>query len=59
MCMCLISIWKEAFERDTFYLQLVSKNKDSMQPWFTTVPVGRNSLSKMVKDICADAGIEG
>ena len=50
---------REAIEKDNFYVQPVVKLKDSTQPWFTTVPVGRNALSKMVKDICADAGVSG
>ena len=44
-----------------FYLQPLSKiQKDAdKSPWFSTVPIGRNSLSKMVKDICKEGGIEG
>ena len=29
------------------------------QPWFTTVPVGKNTLAKMVKEVCAEAGVGG
>ena len=29
------------------------------QPWFTTSPVGKNALAKVVKNICADAGVGG
>ena len=28
-------------------------------PWFSSVPVGRNELNKMVQKMCADAGISG
>ena len=50
---------KESFRRDNFYLQPVSNVKKPNQPWFTTSPVGKNALAKMVKDICADAGVGG
>ena len=50
---------KEAFERDIFYLQPISKVCKPGQPWFTTTAVGKNTLAKMVKDVCADAGIGG
>ena len=50
---------KEAIEKDNFYLSPVAKVKDQSKPWFTTVPVGRNALAKMVKEMCADAGITG
>ena len=50
---------KEAFERDVFYLQPVGKVKKCDQPWFSYTPVGKNTLAKLVKDICADAGVGG
>ena len=46
---------KDTFERDVFYLQPVCKIRKYDQPWFTTTPVGKNS----VKDICTDAGVKG
>ena len=49
----------EAFENDVFYLQPVGYFVDPTKPWFTAKPVGLNSLGRMVKDICADAGIDG
>lgn len=55
----LEKIPKEAFEKENFYLQPVSKLKDPAQPWFSCVPVGRNMLSKMVKSICEDASVGG
>ena len=33
--------------------------KYDKSPWFTSVPVGRNTPSKMVKDICLEGGIKG
>ena len=51
----------EAFERDVFYLQPI-KHFDYPPEgvrWFTTQPVGKNSLGAMVREMCADAGIEG
>ena len=29
------------------------------KPWFSTIPVGRNTLAKMVKDICKEGQISG
>ena len=40
---------KEAIERDVFYLQPVSNVKRCDQPWYTTTPVGKNTLARMVK----------
>lgn len=49
---------KEALERDVFYLQPVTRVKPGA-PWFTTTPVGKNTLAKMVKEVCAEADIGG
>lgn len=46
-------------EAINFYLQPVVILEDPAQPWFTTVPVGRNALAKLVQDIFADVGISG
>ena len=48
----------EAFEKDNFYVQPVT-SVDPAKLWFTTKPVGRNTLSRMVKDICNKGRIEG
>ena len=48
----------EAFENDIFYLQPIAPFKDPARPWFTTNPVGKNSLNKMIKEIREDAGID-
>ena len=47
-------------ENDVFYLRPLASvpiNKDL--PWFTSVPVGRNELSKTVQKMCQLAGITG
>ena len=50
----------EAFTRDNFYLQPCSTApEDSSKPWFTANPIGKNSLSKMVKEICSEGGVSG
>ena len=54
----------EAFQKDAFYLQPIKQFRP-MPPssfpiqWFNAQPVGKNCLSRMVRDICADAGIDG
>lgn len=48
----------EAKSADNFYLTpLAVLPSDPAKPWFTKVPVGRNTLNKMLKDMCQDAGI--
>ena len=50
----------DAIERDNFYLTpLPAVPSNSQRSWFTSVPVGRNSLGKMVKEMCSDSGIGG
>ena len=50
----------DAIEQDNFYLTPLSAVPSNSQiPWFTSVPVGRNSLGKMVKEMCSDLGIGG
>ena len=49
---------KYAFEKDVFYLRPKQRGSDSpATPWYDAVPVGKNKLSKMVQEICSDAGI--
>ena len=49
-----------AFVNDNFYLQpLPSIPKDDKKPWFGVVPVCRNTLGSMVKDICKEGNIAG
>ena len=47
-----------AVANDVFYLQPLQKT-DPGGPWFSVLPVGRNTLSTMVKTICAEAGVGG
>ena len=51
---------KYAIEQDVLYLRpkaTVPADPDS--PWYDEAPVGKNSLSVMVKEMCAEAGIDG
>ena len=41
----------QAFKSDVFYLQPVTSFTDPSKPWFTTSPVGRDCLSKMIKEM--------
>ena len=46
--------------KDVFYLQPLPKvPSDDSKPWYALAPVGRNTLSTMVKNICTDAGVGG
>ena len=46
--------------KDVFYLRPLPKMPAKQDlPWFSSVPVGRNELNKMVQKMCADAGISG
>ena len=33
--------------------------KNPEDPWFIATPVGKNTLSNMVREMCQEAGIEG
>ena len=49
-----------ASDLDVFYLRPVAKvPENAAAPWFTTVPIGKNTLSKMVKTMCEQASIAG
>ena len=48
----------EALEKDTFYIQPVA-SFDGSKPWYTAKAIGKNTLAKMVKEICVDASICG
>ena len=48
----------EALEKDNFYVQPVA-SFDVSKPWYTAKAIGKNTLAKMVKDICVDASICG
>lgn len=47
----------DAKEADVFYLTPVCKITDLSKPWFTKVPVGKNRLNSMMKEMCAQAGL--
>ena len=47
----------DAKEADVFYLTPVSKVTDLSKPWFTRVPVGKNRLNSMMKEMCSQAGL--
>ena len=48
-----------AKENDTFYLKLKqSAPTHPLKPWYTQVPIGRNVLGQMVKNMFKDANIE-
>ena len=47
-----------AKERDIFYwLPLTEAPSDPKKPWFTSSPCGKNTLSKMVKEMLQEAGV--
>ena len=47
----------DAKEADVFYVTPVSKFTDLSKPWFTKVPVGKNRLNSMMKEMCSQAGL--
>ena len=50
----------EAFSRDNFYVQpCLTVPDDPSKPWFTSNPIGKNTLSKMVKEMCLEGGVSG
>ncbi len=50
----------KAKEKDLFYCRpLENVPKDPSAPWFADVPIGKNILRNMVRDLCEEAGIEG
>lgn len=51
---------QSAHEQDIFYLRPVLKiPTEDTSPWYTSVPIGKNPLSKMLKCMCEEAGIPG
>ena len=51
---------KEALKKDAFYVKALTKRPlDPIKPWFSAVPVGKNKLSGMVKEMCLEAGLAG
>lgn len=41
---------------DVFYVRALSQVP---KPWFTDVPIGRNTSNNMVKRMCKDAKVDG
>ena len=51
---------KEVKENDFFYARpLPAIPTDIEKPWFAAVPVGKNTLNTMLKDMCHEAAISG
>ena len=47
-------------KKDIFYLRPLTKVPESGDtPWFSSVPIGKNQLSKMVQEMCSQAGVSG
>ena len=50
----------DVLEKNVFYLCPFKKlSLCSDSPWFTSVPLGKNTLSKMMATMCLNAGIFG
>ena len=48
----------EAVDKDVFYLTPLPKvPTDTTKPCFKTIPVGKNQLNTMLKEMCVKAGI--
>ena len=51
---------KSAVKKDIFYCKpLPTTPSNENNSWYYSVPVGKNILESMVKDICCDAGLDG
>ena len=49
---------KEAIKKDHFYVRPLTVLKPG-QPWYSSVPIGKNKLTSMVRTMCSLAGIQG
>ena len=50
----------KAFEQDIFHVRPLPKiPAGPSAPWFTSVLVGRNTLSKMLQNMCDEGGVQG
>jgi hypothetical protein len=50
----------EALAKDTFYLQPLGHTLANVpHVWYSLNPMGKNALSRLVKEICSEAGITG
>ena len=46
--------------KDAFYFAPLQKfSSEKGEPWFSAVPVGKNTLDRIVKDSCEEAGVAG
>ena len=53
-----LKVPKEALTKNAFYLRpLPNVPSDPCKPWFSSVPVGRNTLSNMMKEMAKEAGL--
>ena len=51
---------QDALLEDIFYLRPLEKfSEEGNKPWYTCVPLGKNTLQAMVKNMCTEAGIQG
>lgn len=52
---------KEAFKKDLFYVRPLSNVPfgETADPWFSSVPVGKNTLNNKIKTMCEKAKIKG
>ena len=51
---------KDAFKKDLFYVRpLPTLPKNDIQPWYSSVPVGKNTLNNKIKLMCERAKIVG
>ena len=48
----------KAIEADLFYVRPLGKVTADSPTWYTSVPLGKNKLYNMVKEMCTDGGIE-
>lgn len=47
------------FDKDVHYCKPKRyTSHDETQPWYDCIPVGKNKLSSMIKDMCADSGVD-
>ena len=50
----------KAKEDDLFYVRPVEKNPVTTDaPWYSAVPIGKNTLQNMVTNMCSEANIQG
>jgi len=53
-------VLEQMVEKNAFYYSPLQKfSKEEGMPWFSRVPIGKNTLDQYVKDMCLEAGIEG